>query len=151
MTSGLISMPATSGRTWGGSVTDCSLVFFRLMLAPKPARGGSSVENTCSLLIGVGPKRTTTTHRTTKLEAMLCDGLANTSAQSALPATMADIATITLGGSPQIAENVSQPLAPAEPGERRDSSGEGDCWWRELAERSEERRVGKECRSRWSP
>jgi hypothetical protein len=58
------------------------------------------VEKTCSLLIGVGPKGTTTTHQTTKLEAMLRDGLASTSAQSALPATLADIATISLAGSP---------------------------------------------------
>src|SRR3989449_7227735 len=32
----------------------------------------------------------------------------------------------------------------------RDGASEGDIWWGRV-NRSEERRVGKECRSRWSP
>ncbi len=45
-------IPAASGRICGGSVTDCSLVFLRLIVLPSPSGGSSVVRSHCSLLIG---------------------------------------------------------------------------------------------------
>jgi hypothetical protein len=50
------------------------------------------------------PEGTTTTHQTTKLETMLGDGLENTSAQSALTATIGGYRYVITGDSPQIAD-----------------------------------------------
>src|SRR5439155_5319734 len=60
---------------------------------------------------------------------------------SDLPQVMLDLSSITCG---PVFQNYEESV------KRSEEGGSGSCWSLDPG-RSEERRVGKECRSRWSP